>query len=453
MSIFNKSKEIIPIAKKGKVYIATDQGKIVSADKLEKIQKSSKQLEKENLNMMDKGLVVRPYSCDTFLELYESNPVFFATVNQVARDVAGLGWKLLLREGKKEAPKEKEEIEVFLKKPNEKNESLRSILKALLIDWGVIGDYAIEAVRNTGGKVSEIYRVPSKTVWVHKDRKKFCQKREMRHVWFKQFGAEENINMETGEEGELKNKNANELIYSKNDYPRNDYYGMPYILPAVGSVFSLIGIRDFNLSFFTNYGVPAYLVTLDGEWAEGSEKDITDFLNNAVRGSDNAHKTLVLTQPEGCKATFEPLSTDVKEGSFKLYQQILREDILTAYSMPPYRLGINIVGKLGGSNIMEATEIYKNGVVEPLQMDIESIVNDKIIKEGMDFESYEFKFNDLDIRDLTAEIERYNKLIEHAVMTPNQAITLLGLGETYIDGNKYYVMSSLIEVGESEEGE
>ncbi len=449
MSIFKKPDKIISIAKKGRVYIATDQGRIVSANKLERIEKSSQQIEKENLSMMDKGLIARPYNCDTFLELYESNPVFFATVNQVARDVAGLGWKLLLREGKEENKTEKEELETFLKKPNDK-ESLRNLFKSLLIDWGVIGYYGIEPVRNDGGKVAEMYRVPARTLWAHKDREKFCQQREGKCVWFKQFGAEKNINMETGDEGEFKNKNANELIYSKNDYPRNDYYGMPYILPAVGSVFSLIGIRDFNLSFFTNYGIPAYLVTLEGDWEDGSEKKITDYLNNEVRGSDNAHKTLVLTQPEGCKAVFDALSTEVKEGSFKLYQQILREDILASYSMPPYRLGINIVGKLGGSNIMEATEIYKNGVVEPLQMDLESIMNDKIIKEGMSFESYEFKFNDLDIRDLGVEIERYNKLIEHAAMTPNQAITLLGLGETYTEGNKYYVMSSLIEIGESD---
>ena len=465
MSIFSRSKpnppaeragETIPTRlpdgqvkkKMGKVYIATDSGNLVPADKMKSIQKSSKQLKKDNLKMGDMGLSVKPYNENTFLELYESNQIYSATVKQIARDVAGLGWKLKLREGKKENQKERDEIEAFLNHPNEKNQKLRKIFEALIVDWGIYGNSPIEVVRNTGGKVSEIYRVPGASIWIHKDESKFCQKRDIKNVWFKQFGDEKNINMWDGKEGEFGDNNANEMIRFKNDSPRSDYYGMPNILSAVGSVFSLIGIRDFNLSFFTNYGIPSYLVTLEGEWPDGSDKKVTDYLNNMVKGSNNAHKTLVFTVPEGCKATFTPLSTNVKEGSFNVYKQSLTDDVLAAYSMPGYRIGINPVGKLGGTNSREATEIYKNGVVEPLQLDIESIINDDLIKEGMGFESYEFKFNDLDVRDLTAEIERYNKLIEHGVMTPNQAIKKLGLGETYPEGNRYYLLSGLIEIGE-----
>jgi len=33
-------------------------------------------------------------------------------------------------------------------------------------------------------------------------------------------------------------------------------------------------------------------------------------------------------------------------------------------------------------------------------------------------------------------------------MTPNQAIKKLGFGETYPEGNRYYLLSGLIEIGE-----
>ncbi|GAI76401.1 unnamed protein product, partial [marine sediment metagenome] len=92
----------------------------------------------------------------------------------------------------------------------------------------------------------------------------------------------------------------------------------------------------------------------------------------------------------------------------------------------------------------------KNGVVEPLQEDIEDMVNHKIIEQGLHCESYKFKLNDLDIRDVDAESKRYVRLINAATMTPNQARNKLGLGKSYTGGNKYYMKSGLEEVGEEE---
>jgi len=455
MSIFGKKaivekKEV----RKGHVFVTTDQGTILPFPSLKKfeIKKASKQIEEEKKWMETEGLAARPYPPDSYLILYESNPIFFATVNQIAMDVAGIGWRLVLKEGAKENKKEQELIEEFLHRPNERGDSLRKICKSLLVDWGTQGYFALEVVRNNGGKVSEIYHVPAYTLWVHTEREKFRQKRGVsKKVWFKQFGLEENFSSKSGEKGEygLEDR-ANELIFCKTNYPKNDYYGVPNVLPAVGSVLGLIGIRDFNLSFFTNYGVPAYLVTLTGEWEDDAQGMITKFLNTEVKGSENAHKTLVLQTPEGGTATFKPLSVDVKEGSFRVYQQVLREDVLAAYSMPAYRIGINIVGKLGGSNIQESTVIYNQSVVEPLQEDLEDIINNQLIEQGLDCHSYLFKFNDMDLRDLEAEVNRYNSLIEHGAMTPNEARNRLDLGEPYSGGDRFYMSSTLVEIGEAE---
>jgi len=273
----------------------------------------------------------------------------------------------------------------------------------------------------------------------------------MKKVWFKQFGLKKNFHLKEGTEGDYdEEKRANELIFLLNYYPRNDYYGVPNILPAVGSVIGLIGIRDYNLAFFTNYGVPAYMVILSGDWDEGAEKIIKKHLDTEIKGSEKAHKTMVLQVPEGGAATFEPLSVAVKEGSFRVYQQVLREDILAAYSMPAYRIGINIVGSLGGTNIGESTVIYNQSVVEPLQEDLEDIFNNRIIEEGLDCHSYKFKFNDMDLRDRDAEAKRNNEAIQHGKMTPNEARNLEDLGETYPEGDRFYMNASLIEVGQAE---
>ncbi len=233
------------------------------------------------------------------------------------------------------------------------------------------------------------------------------------------------------------------MIYYLNYYPKSDYYGAPNIISAIGDVIGLIGLRDYNLAFFENYGVPSAIIVLEGDWDEGSDKKVEQFLSKEIKGNENAHRTLVVTQPDNCKFTYTPLGVDVKEGSFKLYEQGRKEDILVAYSMPPERVGIRIVGKLGGNVAEEANKIYVHGVVEPLQTDLEEIINDKLL----DSEIYKFKFKDIDLRDYDAEIERMNKRIEHGTMTPNESIVALG-GKPYPGGDTYYMLSSLIEVGE-----
>jgi hypothetical protein len=98
----------------------------------------------------------------------------------------------------------------------------------------------------------------------------------------------------------------------------------------------------------------------------------------------------------------------------------------------------------------EATKIYIESVVEPVQKDMEDIINGPIIEQGLNCHKYVFKLNTLDIRNIDAEGDRYIKYIEHALMTPNQARNKLGLGKPYIGGNRYYMKSGMEEVGEEE---
>ena len=429
--------------KKSSVYIETSKG-VYPYEVLQKAEKTtSKQVKLSNKWLSENDLIPPPYSPDTLLTLYESNPIFWRCVNQLAIDVTGLGWNLQLIEGKTKSESELKRLHEFLDSPN-KNEALRSIFKSLLIDWGAIGDFGIEVVRNNKQEVAEIYHVPAQTINVHSSNEKYCQKRNQKKVWFKKFGLEENISAKDGEKTTGKSKDsANELIFYKNNYPRSDYYGVPNAISAIGDILGLIGLRDYNLAFFENYGVPSAIIVLEGDWDEGADRKIAKFLNKEVQGTDNAHRTLVVTQEENCKFTYEPIESKVKEGSFRLYEQTRRDDILIAYSMPPERIGIRVTGALGANVALEATRSYVQGVVEPLQTDIEDIVNGKLLNS----EIYTFKFENIDLRNYTEEVERMNKQIEHGVLTPNEVRNELGL-KPYPDGDKFYLMSNLLAIGE-----
>ena len=442
-----------PIKKRlGTVWCTTDNKKKFFKDTRVAIQKSSKQLNREKRWIGQRGLIPHPaYSFDTLYELYEHCEYFSACVNQISEDTAGLGWKLVLKDDIKETAQTKEElekIEAFIKKPNAK-QSLRQVFIDVLNGRGIMGYAGLEVVRNMKKEITEIYPVRGINLFIHENRNKYCQQIDIKKVWFKDFGYEKEVNRETGEESNSIpfKQRANELIFFGTDYGKSTYYPIPKILPAAVSVACLLEIKAYNLSFFSNYSVPAYAVMLEGDWDEDASEYIIQFLDTEVKGSANANKTLVLQVPDEGKVTFTPLSVDVKEGSFKSYQILLEDDILLTFSMPPYRLGKSVVGRLGGTNTREATIIYKQSVIEPLQELLENIINQLIIEQGLDCHSYTFKFNDLDIRDLDAEVERCVKLVGIAVLTPNQVINLLGVGEEYPDGDKHYIASTFTEVG------
>ncbi len=433
---------------KGSVYIQTDKG-VFPYSTLEKAELTSpsKQVNERERWRDINDLVTPPFPPESFLLLYESNPIFWRCVNQIATDVAGLGWSLRLREDKKEDKTEHARMKAFLDKPNSE-EALRTLLKQCLVDWGSIGWFGLEVVRNNKKEIDSIYHVPAHTFRVHKNKKKYCQMRGTKKVWFKKFGLEKDISAKDGKIGTYTIKTrANELIYFRNFYPRSDFYGAPNILSATGDVMGLIGMRDYNLAFFENYGVPSAVIVLEGSWDKDSAKTVAQYLNKEIKGTDNAHKTLAIKQPDGCKFHYTPLNAKVKEGSFKLYEQARRDNVLIAYSMPPERVGVRVTGSLGQNVAEEATRIYVESVVEPLQLDLEFIINTKLIPS----ETYEFKFENIDLRDLHAEIEIALKQIEHAVKTPNEVRNQLGLKPYAEGGDKFYMMSSIIEVGESEE--
>lgn len=435
---------------KGSVYIETSKG-VLPYEMLRKaeIKSSSKQLQQYQEWLTENGLIPPPYTPKSFLTLYESNPIFWRCVNQLATDVAGLGWKLHIREDKKDDKKELTRLNDFLKHPNP-DESFRSLLRQFLIDWGTIGWFGIECSRNQLGEVGEIFYVPAHTLRVHKKKKKYAQIRNNKKVWFKKFGEVKDISAKDGTPMAGKGKGrANELIYYRNFYPKSDFYGVPNIISAVGDVIGMIGLRDYNLAFFENFGIPAALIVLEGEWEPNSDKKVSNFINKEIKGTDNAHRTLVVKQPNECKFHYQKLGIEVKEASFKLYEQARRDDILIAYSMPPDRIGVQRrVGSLSGSIAEEATKIYVQSVVEPLQLDLEEIINNKLLQS----EVYEFKFKNVDLRDYDKLVERLIKEVGHAIKTPNEARNELGL-KPYEGGDKFYIASSLLHIGEPNLGD
>lgn len=429
--------------------IKAGKGTLVRLEKTEKKEgRTKKQLKEDRQFWKEKGLLSPPYDPDSFLDYYESNVYFMRTVDQIAQDVAGQGYKLEPREGIEEdkdekAKKFKDAATKFLDDPCDGEYSLQELIKRLITDWGCIGWYNMEIVRTGAGAVGSLFHVPAYTVKIHESEDKYCQTRyikgKRRRVWFKKFGLKEEISEKDGEEkkGIKEEDAANEMLMDNCYFIRSDYYGVPKIISSIGAVISMIGIRDFNLSFLENFGVPAALVILYGDWNQGADTELTDFIENEIRGSENAYKTLVMQAPEGREATGEkkgiewiPLMADFKAGSIftKDFYKMLRDEILVAYSMPPYRIGIAEEGSLGGSTAEQLLDNYVSSIVENAQKSVEDIFNVKLLpslQESGDQDEKEpvpYKFNLIppDIKNQERELKRSMDLFDRSALTVDE---------------------------------
>jgi len=389
----------------GKVFIVTANGKMITGDSIMKSDTDkSKQTKDADSWSNTLGLANKPFDPYAFLLLYDESPTLFRVINQIATDAAGLGYSLTLNEHHKESITEKQRILTLLKNPNGGKSSFRQIMNSLIIDYELVGYQALEVVRGKNNKVTKIFHLPVCDLWVHADGNKFCQKSGTKEVWFSEFSNDvDRLRIKSSNGGIQEDLTlddiGNEIFFNKMYYPRSKLYGVPPLMSAVGHIASMIGIRDYNLSFFENLGIPAYLVQLTGKWSDDAADDIHKFINTELKGASNANKTLILQSPSGGEATFTPISTQAREGSFRLYLDSLKEDVLSVYSMPPYRIGIAEVGKLSGTTAKELNEIYKNGVIEPVQDELEKMM-DAIINS----EAYTFKFIDLDTKDKMLEL-------------------------------------------------
>ena len=128
--------------------------------------------------------------------------------------------------------------------------------------------------------------------------------------------------------------------------------------------------------------------------------------------------------------------------------------------MPPYRIGVNETGSLGGSTAVESTEIYKMSVIEPRQEMLEAAINRYIVWGAFKADDWEFKLAEIDTTDEKIDLEIIARLFGKGAITPNQIIRhfkdRFGLEEVdhpamnahYVGGRAIDIEEELIPSGE-----
>ena len=403
---------------------------------------TSQQLDPFNYGADGEAGLVRPlYDLDQLAEMLETNTLHARCAKQKAIDVAGRGFALRSSASDAEVGSQAEgrwgEFVAEVETDDRGDESFAQRIAQAAQDYESIGWAVLEVSRRADGVLDGLWHVPAHTMRAHSDGRRFCQLRGGKRTWFKRFGLEGSVNRSDGGwsagGATPANLRGNELIVIRNYTPRSDFYGLPDHIPALSAIAGWRAQAEFNVRFFDNNAVPSYAVIVEGAdiTPEFEEKILDHF--RQLKG--DPHRTLVIPVPgipgddaTQVKVTFEKLSSDTKDASFRGYKQDNALEICIAHGVPPYRVGWPIVGSLGGATAEEMTEIYNDSIVQPRQETWEQRLTRALLgAKGLAIADVVLKAAELDTRNETRDVEKSKALWEMDALLPDEARGFFGM--------------------------
>ena len=389
-----------------------------------------------------------PYDLVQLLDLYTYHA---AAVDAVAVDCSGIDYTLKPVEGLEPVDAEKER---FIEVLENCTPSINTHLQRTVYDRRAIGYGALEVIRDTtsDSDIKKVKHIPAQTLRRHADTKRVLHVTPSgKKVWYVIYGKnyDDNnnpvdVHADTGAfhpyNSLAPNERANELLWTMEYAPGTDYYGRPPIISALGSISSDISAVRYNNSFFQNYGMPKFAITVTGDFADydvspdDPEYDHTQTLKWKISQQikeviKNPHSAICITIPsEGEEGNVNlditPLSVQTEEGHFRLLRKDTRDEVLHAHHVDPSRLGIYDAGSLNGGNSDNTRVSYKYGTIAPIKAEIEDLIN--LVGEELDCTSWRFNIEEVAPIDYTKDIALADFLFARGAMTIKELIDNFG---------------------------
>ena len=389
-----------------------------------------------------------PYYLVQLLDLYTYHA---SCVEAVAVDSTGINYSLKPVEGVEPIDAEKERLQEVL---DNSTPSINTQLQRMVYDRRSIGYGAIEIIRDTTSKspIKRLKHIPAHTLRRHTDQKRVVHINSRgKKVWFVIYGKNYNDQGELcdidADTGEFKPYNslpphqrANELLWSMEYAPGTDYYGRPPIISCLGSIKGDISAVRYNYSFFENYGMPKFAVTVTGDFADydvdptDEDYDITQTLRYRISQQireviKNPHSAICITIPsEGEEGNVDlkitPLSVQTEEGHFRMYRKDTRDEVIHSHHVDPSRLGVYDAGSLNGGNSDNTMASYKYGTIAPIKAECEALIN--LIAKELEVTTWRFCIEDVAPIDYNKDLALAEFLFARGAMTIKDLIDNFG---------------------------
>lgn len=287
----------------------------------------------------------------------------------------------------------------YLKIVNRKLETFENFIDKLVFDYLLYGGFAFQIIKNKLNQIAELNHLDFKYIRVDEDETK---------VFFSKDWSKGRRTPLVYDRWDINSNSSNSVFYYKGQLTR-ECYPMPFYISCLTSLEISTQIGDFHLNNLLNGFSPSCIINFNN--GSNISEDVQDEIEDAVKekfcGTENASKILLSFNDDLThKTTFERLADDGMIDKYNNLQQTTEKDIFRAFRMNKLLLGDGSDNTgFNKASYLESFALYNKSVIEPIQREIEGVLDISLGKESVKFNKFELDWG-------ADEDENTSKIIE-----------------------------------------
>lgn len=266
---------------------------------------------------------------------------------------------------------------------------LKSIIRAMALQYTLYGGYYINVLRNKLGQVADIVVLDARKVRTNDDNTVFWYSNDFANN--KSYGRIKAFRLPAF------NKESNDpssIYYVKSDTFK--VYPKPIYASAVVACEIERQIDKYQLNAIENGLASNVIINFNnGVPSDEMKEEIERNLNDKFAGADNAGRFMVsFNESKETEVTVTPIEVDNFNDKYNAIAQRSRQQIFTAFRANPNLFGINTENNgFSQENFKDAFELFNTTVVLPIQNTITTAIEDIFgVEDAVTIEPFAIKF-------------------------------------------------------------
>ena len=266
---------------------------------------------------------------------------------------------------------------------------LKSIIRAMALQYTLYGGYYINVLRNKLGQVADIVVLDARKVRTNDDNTTFWYSNDFANN--KSYGRIKAFRLPRFD------KEANDpssIYYTKSDSFK--VYPKPIYASAVVACEIERQIDKYQLNNIENGLASNVIINFNnGIPTDEMKEEIERNLNDKFAGADNAGRFMVsFNESKETEVTVTPINVDNFNDKYNAIAQRSRQQIFTSFRANPNLFGINTENNgFSQENFKDAFELFNTTVILPIQSTITSAIDDIFgLEDAVTIEPFAIKF-------------------------------------------------------------
>lgn len=374
-----------------------------------------------------------PYPFDDLIEIYEIDTTAKRCIDVIAQNVIKWGFNITSDqwESTDQMQANIDTVYNFFMNANP-NEPFTKVINDLIVDLKSTWNAALEVSRWFDWKPANFYRIPIYTIryqrsepWKFTNGQRYVQNAYSTSgetVYFNRYHAkEENRNESNWYSIDINwpSNKTNEVIRFKLSNPKDKYYGLSQSVTLLKSYLIKKYVDEYNVNEFEAWLLSKFAVVVEN-WtiSDDSITALSEYVQDMIDTKKWSSVPILTVRWQNAKIRIEKLSWDYHEWSYLNLRKDAKQDVMTAFWVPPVILWI--VEDANRANSIEQEKAFYEKEILPLQEQFEYIFT-QMIKYDFWFADLNFKFTAPNFDDKLIVADITDKWLKNGKYSINEA--------------------------------